>query len=686
MSMMRPSSEPAEEFAQVLLPLDHRTTYDDDDRHANSESDAEPPGPPSLELPKRQPYPSQEINNYFVWELITMVLSAAILTALVVVLARHDGKPQPDWPYISINSLISWMTTISRACILFAVSEALGQLKWVWFMQREQPVHDLRRFDEASRGPFGALELIWALRGRHFAALSSLAMILALGFEPFAQNLIRYYQGSIDHPAERAWTGNTTLYNEYGGPFEMGAFSVEPTLKSNVYNALFSNDGGIPWSIPRYICSSTNCTWDPVISLEARTLCANITDSLVQSCHNISETKMGRSVTALRVFRKFIAPWEFKDFSGASVTRQVSLWEAIECSIEPIVRSFQPLVKDSIYSDKTLAIWPSRTLVHRNDTDEITTGRRGGDSIEHTNDTEFRWQFRPPWGPELGMYANSTKTFLYGLAAEKAIAKFLRILFSGYYWRNQTHEGYQSTSPDAALYASSDVLQTLDRGDLAGCIGPVSYQLSVPARVNCSMQNVARAISKTFRDLDFEVPSDQFEPGPLAPAPGKVEVNVTFISVRWQWIALPVLVWGLGAGALAGAFCNDGHLTRQASTSSQIDNWPTRHQQSDEGNYITDSRPAEVRRRGTIIRAGDDGGICSMDRQTHGSDMGHPYLALLEAKKAFEQIWFDDRTEQRKPVVSNETLAQYLGEALISWKAARHFMNKEYVSPRSACA
>ncbi|KAL5040978.1 hypothetical protein BDW71DRAFT_192695 [Aspergillus fruticulosus] len=600
MSTMRPSSEPAEEFAQVLLPLDHRTTYDDDDHHANSDSDAEPPGPPSLELPERKPLPSQEINNYFVWELITMVLSAAILTALVVVLARHDGKPQPDWPYISINSLISWMTTISRACILFAVSEALGQLKWVWFMQREQPVHDLRRFDEASRGPFGALELIWALRGRHFAALSSLAMILALGFEPFAQNLIRYYQGSIDHPAERAWTGNTTLYNEYGGPFEMGAFSVEPTLKSNVYNALFSNDGGIPWSIPRYICSSTNCTWDPVISLEARTLCANITDSLVQSCHNISETKLGRSVNctaslpkskleawallnytersfhadeihglvaqavepsvalvytnATRNTFQFIAPWEFKDFSGVSVTRQVSLWEAIECSIEPIVRSFQPLVKDSIYSDKTLAIWPSRTLIHRNDTDEITTGRRGGDSIEHTNDTEFRWQFRPPWGPELGMYANSTKTFLIGLAAEKAIAKFLRILFSGYYWRNQTHEGYQSTSPDAALYASSDVLQTLDRGDLAGCIGPVSYQLSVPVKVNCSMQNVARAISKTFRDLDFEVPLDQFEPGPLAPAPGKVEVNVTFISVRWQWIALPVLVWGLGAGALAGAF------------------------------------------------------------------------------------------------------------------------------------
>jgi hypothetical protein len=39
---------------------------------------------------------------------------------------------------------------------------------------------------------------------------------------------------------------------------------------------------------------------------------------------------------------------------------------------------------------------------------------------------------------------------------------------------------------------------------------------------------------------------------------------------------------------------NDGHLTRQASTPNQIDNWPTRHQQSDEGNYVTDDQPTEV--------------------------------------------------------------------------------------------
>lgn len=331
-------------------------------------------------------------------------------------------------------------------------------------------------------------------------------------------------------------------------------------------------------------------------------LCANITESLVQSCHNVSETNSARLVNctaglprsemqtwallnytknsfradeihglvgqavepsvalvytnATRNAFQFIAPWEFKDFSGTSVTRQVSLWEATECSLEPIVRSFQPSVKNNIYSDTTLAIWSDRTLVHDTDSSSSTSSSTSNNP-QYTNDTEFTWQFQPPWGRELGMdtTTNPTGTFQYGLAAEKAVAKFLRILFSGYYWRNQTHEGYQPTAPDAALYAASDVLQTLDRGDLAGCgdNNPISYQLSVPVKVNCSAQNVARAISKTFRDSTSSGAESGDIPEDVRTGYGRVQVNVTFISVRWQWIALPVLVWVLGAVAVVGA-------------------------------------------------------------------------------------------------------------------------------------
>jgi hypothetical protein len=42
------------------------------------------------------------------------------------------------------------------------------------------------------------------------------------------------------------------------------------------------------------------------------------------------------------------------------------------------------------------------------------------------------------------------------------------------------------------------------------------------------------------------------------------------------------------------------------------------------------------------------------------------YLALLEAKRAFKYIHVDTRTGETKPIVSNETLAQCFGEAVIA--------------------
>ncbi|KAF5000394.1 hypothetical protein FDECE_11214 [Fusarium decemcellulare] len=69
-----------------------------------------------------------------------------------------------------------------------------------------------------------------------------------------------------------------------------------------------------------------------------------------------------------------------------------------------------------------------------------------------------------------------------------------------------------------------------------------------------------------------------------------------------------------------------------------------------------------------VVTAEDDGGICRMRRLKHGWGMDHPYLALLEAKRAFKYIHFDEKTERYNPIVSNENLAQYLGEAVITWK------------------
>jgi hypothetical protein len=89
-------------------------------------------------------------------------------------------------------------------------------------------------------------------------------------------------------------------------------------------------------------------------------------------------------------------------------------------------------------------------------------------------------------------------------------------------------------------------------------------------------------------------------------------------------------------------------------------------------------KTADMCVKGSVaVTAEDDGGICRMRWQNHGWVMDHAYLALLEAKRAFKHIHFDEKTGKHIPVVSNENLAQYLGEAVIAWKKHQMLLQHE---------
>lgn len=77
------------------------------------------------------------------------------------------------------------------------------------------------------------------------------------------------------------------------------------------------------------------------------------------------------------------------------------------------------------------------------------------------------------------------------------------------------------------------------------------------------------------------------------------------------------------------------------------------------------------------VSAEDDGGICRMARDGDAWEIGHAYLAFIEAKRAFKHVSYDEKTNSCRPIVSNDNLAQYLGEAVIAWKANRHILPRE---------
>jgi hypothetical protein len=136
---------------------------------------------------KKGPLATLQAEEWWKWEIAGILGSAAAIAGIIGILLALNNKQQPSWarpqnycvkvPYtnkmechnasVSINSLISWLSTIAKICVFIPVTKGLGQLKWVWFAEKERTLADLETFDSATRGVTGSAMLVWKLRGRY---------------------------------------------------------------------------------------------------------------------------------------------------------------------------------------------------------------------------------------------------------------------------------------------------------------------------------------------------------------------------------------------------------------------------------------------------------------------------------------------------------------------------------------
>lgn len=102
----------------------------------------------------------------FVWlpETASIFASVFLLYILATLLTVYDGKPVFEWKGITLNSVVSTLSTASKAALLHAISELISQWKWILFTRESRPLLDFERIDAASRGPLGSLTLMWKWR------------------------------------------------------------------------------------------------------------------------------------------------------------------------------------------------------------------------------------------------------------------------------------------------------------------------------------------------------------------------------------------------------------------------------------------------------------------------------------------------------------------------------------------
>ena len=78
--------------------------------------------------------------------------------------------------------------------MLLAATESIGQAKWLLYRKQSRNLADFQTIDEASRGPWGAFQLLYRfLDGRTIlASAGAFIVLVSLAVDPFTQQILSY--------------------------------------------------------------------------------------------------------------------------------------------------------------------------------------------------------------------------------------------------------------------------------------------------------------------------------------------------------------------------------------------------------------------------------------------------------------------------------------------------------------
>ncbi|KAF9700647.1 hypothetical protein EKO04_001535 [Ascochyta lentis] len=240
---------------------------------------------------------SGNILKRWLLEILSWLLSAACMFAIIAVLVILKDERLTKWSLaektgLTLNAYISVLSKIAGAALILPVSEALGQLKWSWFLGHSKQMWDYEIFDNASRGPWGALLLLVRTKGRSLAALGAMITLVSLALDPFFQQVVDF----PDRWALANITGaipRVTRYSPFYTPEFMQGMEtsfINPALRP-VVGQFFIDNGTQPVpfgngtrpDIP-LSCPTNNCTWPEYETLGVCSQCVKVTDMLSYAC------------------------------------------------------------------------------------------------------------------------------------------------------------------------------------------------------------------------------------------------------------------------------------------------------------------------------------------------------------------------------------------------------------------
>ncbi|PQE11513.1 acid phosphatase protein [Rutstroemia sp. NJR-2017a BVV2] len=158
------------------------------------------------------------VQNWWLLEIVALLIGTISVIAICIVLRHYQDKPAPKANTIggvgiTLNTVISILTTIGSSSLLLAVAECISQQKWVWFSGSAKPLTELEAFDNGSRGASGSLMLLWRFNVQQVVSVGAFLVVFGLAVDPLSQELLRYeVQPVADLSSGLAYLNETQLY------------------------------------------------------------------------------------------------------------------------------------------------------------------------------------------------------------------------------------------------------------------------------------------------------------------------------------------------------------------------------------------------------------------------------------------------------------------------------------------
>ncbi|PQE12952.1 Carboxylic ester hydrolase protein [Rutstroemia sp. NJR-2017a BBW] len=308
---------------------------------------------------------SRLCTTFRIWstELLSLLVAALSLVALVLILSLHQGQPRPQWPYkITVNALISVFIALFKAALLFAVAEGTSQLKWLLF-KKPHALADMERIDRVSRGAWGS--------ALNFGAFLT---ILGLLVDPVSQQIIQDYTclrnvsnaiNSTDARAPRTQTFDT---RQRLGPLDYSLVGFEQVA---AYNGLMGSPTSSSESI-KASCSTGNCTFPAFQSLAMCRSCSDISSTISSNNESgfwnmslASGATIGAGTLMMTTENKLVNATVFT-FDG--LLTRIAGWNpvssaAYRCSLFPCIKSYEASVTNGVYSEREVGVDINLTYV-----------------------------------------------------------------------------------------------------------------------------------------------------------------------------------------------------------------------------------------------------------------------------------------------------------------------------------